>query len=501
MKRKPSLIFALALASTLFLFGGGHAAKISPESSTGVYPPATDFWVDINIADVSSLFGTSFRLSFDQTAYIDLVSPDSVVADSFLGVDLVFYSNVDSNSVAVAVSKKSGDVGVDGSGTVVRMKFSASALTPLGTAVNFTISEVVATDSSGNDITLADSTLTITIEGLLVWPGDANDNGYVDQADILPIGLYWQQSGPARTNGNRSWVGQPTLLWSPQNATYADCDGNGLVDQADILAIGLNWHKSSGLLLASASGQRFEESSTVLDASIFYYDVREIDLEKHLYSFDIFVTPEYSELFQGISFSAAGIKGAKIVNVEKGESWSVESLIFARETDEKWGVGITEVGNGSPDHPTNMLARVVFTAPGNGLDFQQMIDLKDLNISLVSGEIVELGDALNNGSPAAAGSSLPRAFELAQNYPNPFNPSTTISYSVPEGSPRNVSLSIFDIRGRLVKRLVNRPQAPGSYDVFWDGTDTANRKVSSGIYFYRMMAGEYTRTRKMVMLK
>lgn len=97
---------------------------------------------------------------------------------------------------------------------------------------------------------------------------------------------------------------------------------------------------------------------------------------------------------------------------------------------------------------------------------------------------------------------LPKAFSLAQNYPNPFNPSTTISYAVPEGSQLvGVKLSVFNIRGQLVRTLVDQQQGPGAYNVNWDGTDDSGRRISSGVYFYRLVADDFISTRKMVVLK
>jgi hypothetical protein len=97
-------------------------------------------------------------------------------------------------------------------------------------------------------------------------------------------------------------------------------------------------------------------------------------------------------------------------------------------------------------------------------------------------------------------SSLPKAFGLRQNYPNPFNPSTTISYTVPEGS-HQVMLEVFDIRGRLVRVLADREQPQGSYSVVWDGTNESGARVASGVYFSRMRSGGFSAVRKMVLIK
>jgi hypothetical protein len=96
---------------------------------------------------------------------------------------------------------------------------------------------------------------------------------------------------------------------------------------------------------------------------------------------------------------------------------------------------------------------------------------------------------------------LPRAFSLSQNFPNPFNPSTTICYTVPVGNIVLVSLEIFNLRGFLIRRLVDNQRAPGAYTVVWDGTDCSGRQVPSGVYFYRIKAGGFVQTRKMVLLK
>jgi len=94
---------------------------------------------------------------------------------------------------------------------------------------------------------------------------------------------------------------------------------------------------------------------------------------------------------------------------------------------------------------------------------------------------------------------LPDQFGIWQNYPNPFNPTTEIHYALP--LPEHVTIRIYDIRGRLVKTLIDFNQPAGRYSVVWDATDNSSLKVSSGIYFYRMQAGEHIFTRRMVLLK
>ena len=138
----------------------------------------------------------------------------------------------------------------------------------------------------------------------------------------------------------------------------------------------------------------------------------------------------------------------------------------------------------------------VLSAP---LDF----DGKSIDkISASGGMAKDLLDQAYTQMGVTKSAYLPKAFALAQNYPNPFNPSTTISYSIPDGSSQvGVKLSVFNIRGQLVRTLVDQNQAPGTYNVNWDGSDDHGRQISSGVYFYRIQAGDFVSTRKMVVLK
>jgi hypothetical protein len=90
-------------------------------------------------------------------------------------------------------------------------------------------------------------------------------------------------------------------------------------------------------------------------------------------------------------------------------------------------------------------------------------------------------------------------FALEQNRPNPFTPSTQIAYQIDETT--DVRLAVYDASGRLVQTLVDQRQAAGVYGVNWDGRDARGRQVASGVYFYRLGAGEQTATRKAILLR
>ncbi|HEY3250525.1 MAG TPA: T9SS type A sorting domain-containing protein, partial [Ignavibacteria bacterium] len=85
-------------------------------------------------------------------------------------------------------------------------------------------------------------------------------------------------------------------------------------------------------------------------------------------------------------------------------------------------------------------------------------------------------------------------FNLYQNYPNPFNPATNISFALPKSS--FVKLVVYDILGREIAVLVNEQLKPGTYEIQWD-----SKNFSSGVYIYKLAAGEFVNTKKMVLTR
>ncbi len=97
--------------------------------------------------------------------------------------------------------------------------------------------------------------------------------------------------------------------------------------------------------------------------------------------------------------------------------------------------------------------------------------------------------------------ALPTAFTLSQNHPNPFNPRTVIEFYNPKSVSAKVTLEVFNILGQRVKQLFDGSAPPGMTRIEWDGRDAGGRGVATGIYFYRLKAGETTLTKKMALVK
>ncbi|OGB60287.1 MAG: hypothetical protein A2Y94_05995 [Caldithrix sp. RBG_13_44_9] len=108
-------------------------------------------------------------------------------------------------------------------------------------------------------------------------------------------------------------------------------------------------------------------------------------------------------------------------------------------------------------------------------------------------------DILITSIPEQPTDRIPGTFILHQNYPNPFNPSTAISFDIPQAV--NVKVDIFDITGRRIRTLLDEPKVAGSYDVIWNGTDDTGNSVASGLYVYRLRAGDFIQSKKLLFMK
>jgi len=244
----------------------------------------------------------------------------------------------------------------------------------------------------GSDEMIKENLINVLSTDGLIWPGDTNSNGIVDAEDILPIGVYWRETGNSRASASLNWQANDYPGgWDIDIASLADCDGNGEVDIADVIAIGLNWGSTHG-------------------SAAYVPPFGPEELEVHRASFE--------EIYYALGNS--------------GNELTMKNLI-ARE----FGMPIIE----------------------------------PIEINL-----------------------------LKQNYPNPFNPETKIAYSIVDNG--QVELTIYNIKGQQVKNLVRSFENAGDHQVVWNGKDSSGKKVSSGLYLYKLTVNDRViDTKKMMLLK
>ncbi|MCH8943035.1 MAG: T9SS type A sorting domain-containing protein [Bacteroidetes bacterium] len=172
-----------------------------------------------------------------------------------------------------------------------------------------------------------------------------------------------------------------------------------------------------------------------------------------------------------------------------------QTITFNTKTDFTTGtnplyVSIGDLnGDGKPDlavantGPSTVSVLLNTTSPGASTpSFSSKTDFATGSVTAIDNELV-----------------IPQKFTLEQNYSNPFNPATTIRFALPEAS--FVILRIYNMLGQEVKTLVNGEKNAGTYNVQWRGDNNFGRKVSSGTYIYRVIAGQNIFTKKMILLK
>lgn len=465
-------LFVLAFC----LLPGFSASAKTPGTTVGTIKPAvpspqligTEFTVDVTVGAVQKLFGASFELRYTNPSLVKIVAPASsnVTAGPFLGSDVIFFANIDTTAgkIGVGISRKSGQATVNGSGILARIKFFSPLVTPNNTSVTFSLRDVTANDSLGNSISLAASDSTMKLLGLLVYPGDTNNDKIVNQADVLPIGLYFNKTGPVRTNASLAFTGQMAFPWAaPEVSTFADANGNGIVNQADVLVLGLNWAKTHtaparGIAPPVLSKSAPLQLSTAISGEgrigeDFYVEVRAEGAD------DLFGAA--FELF----YSGTG---AEPLTVEATD-WLGDDVLFLPNIDRRAGkisLGLTrKAGQGGVDG-SGALARIKMRVTKR--EEKAEFSLQNTVANNSAGHLMQVHIFTPSVVVASVSdNNVLTAFALHASLPNPLRLSahaaTTINYDLPEATETRVE--IYDLLGKHVRTLVNQQEVAGRHTI------------------------------------
>jgi len=177
------------------------------------------------------------------------------------------------------------------------------------------------------------------------------------------------------------------------------------------------------------------------------------------------------------------------------------ALDLSGENKVHHGATLTLVKSGSSDVPATVswtdfdtVSAVINLSSAEAGQYDVVLQNPDGQNAVLSSGFEILGPTAVPGTP-----SVPSATALSQNYPNPFNPRTTIRYQLNRAG--SVRLAIVDVRGRVVRTLVNESQDTGWYSVQWDGKDQAGQQVSSGLYLYRLEAPDFQAQKKLLLVR
>jgi hypothetical protein len=322
--------------------------------------------------------------------------------------------------------------------------------------------------------------------------GDANNNGTVNVADMVYLSNYCFFGGPA-----------------PSNPAIADCDGYSSINIRDIAYLkeyifdggpAPNCNVTSEYVPLSEPTDSITFSPKILPA-----------LDSTV---AVVLNYKNSTSIQALAFPLK----VKIGN----EIPTIDSMVFDGRIDSLTGmhagtidpvfgtinIGFWDTYDGFPPASDTLLTLYLSIPPESQDRSIQMdtlrlspanspIFIKTSDFSGVVPELVDFG--ISDEVREEQKGSLPNSFALFQNYPNPFNLSTKIEFALVHSGL--VSLNIYDVQGRKVKTLVSQELSAGYKSIFWEGKDDLGKEVSSGVYFYTLKVGDFSETKKLVLLK
>ena len=337
-------------------------------------------------------------------------------------------------------------------------------------------------------------TVTATSKGLIVSTvrfssaatvqrGDVNNDRGVDIADLTSV--IDHILGRTRLAGNDS--------------VRADINRDGRINVADVVALQNN-------ILAIAAPIASTEDDILGSA----WTAITVD---HSWTSDTAkVQSEFVVTQGGIRFNAANsvpLKGLQLmVRFKNAVNLRGALDVFPRAVADSFFVNV--YGNELRIVAYNLTNKPI--AAGDGSLFRLPIILTSLDEIESSQLVVSIADSVSIFDKAVPNiptkrvvndKDVPYNFVLYQNYPNPFNGTTKIEYEVPDvdGRGARVLLQVFDVLGSKIRTLVSGFHYGGRYSKVWDGKDDANRQVSSGTYYYRLISGDYVSGKKMILLK
>ncbi len=389
-----------------------------------------------------------------------------------------------------------GELPVEDTSSVViyrRPTVGEGVFSGLETTYDREAGELVATAEPSGEFALAAAPDSVT-----VWAGDTNNDGTVDQADVLPLGTYWGTDGPARQETGCAWEGRSAGPWAPEAATYADANGDGTVDQEDVLCLGLNWGEtrskasSTGPALATSEGEtrKGETGGKIVlqreeaSGDAFWVEIRAQEVES------------LAGVATELTYDPAALS---VETVEAGTRMGEDPLLQFNADEEAGtlGLGVSRKGK-TTSKAAGPVARVKVRPEGSPAggspvgespvgesssgESQPEVSARSAQASTTGGQSVSL--ATGGGLE-----SLPEEVALRAPAPNPVRQTGTLEYALPESG--QVRLSVYDVLGREVAVLVNREQQAGRKQV-----DINASQWSSGTYFYRLEAGGATKTER-----
>ena len=446
-------------------------SPVSGESFTRLDPSSQTIQLtgtgttDVVISDVGNLGHFEFTIHYDPDV-VQVADASDVVLGDFLGstgrMTYTLGPDIDNGSGKLSFGAVSGGntAGSDGRGVLATITWTPQAE---GTsALDMTDLRV----GDVNNIPITSSAMDGSIEVESHFWADIDMDGDVDIFDVMAVALHWNTRV-----GDEGY--EPRYDW----------DSDGDIDIFDIMAVAQWWNKPipSGMMLSknqvsrSVPGQRIRFRHVAENGM----DVMEVFAEgaEGIAGFDVELMPLVGSV--GIS------------SVQAGDAFSQASrkgLVLGPVFTDEGGVrlGVVSTGEGIGVEGSGVLARIIFSGEPGSISIDE--------VRCVDGENNVLDAfSVENDFDGYAG-ERPIRFELYQNSPNPFNSGTKIKFALPEDS--YVTLKIYDMMGKEIETLFKGKRRAGEHELVWNGASSP-----SGVYLYRLEAGNHILTKKLILQK
>jgi len=302
-----------------------------------------------------------------------------------------------------------------------------------------------------------------------------------------------------------AWSGQLATPWNPQAATYADANGDGTVNQADVLPIGFNWSKTHTQVLAAEEVSPMQLSKGLITARLMIADSGSTAPDQNFY-IDIRIN-EVSNLF-GLSFEMIYTPASIIdpLTVETGPANLLgNDIIFfpvinktAGVDSGKVSVGISRKSGQGGVSGSGRVTRIKAHMSANAVNHfsTTLLTLTHIQANDPSGNPIQIDTTAYNLITDIQNEAKiePVGFALYDNYPNPFNPETNIIFELPKAE--RVVVEIYNLNGEKVATLVDGNFGAGAHELSWNAA-----AEPSGLYFCRFQAGQHSQTLKLILVK
>ena len=281
------------------------------------------------------------------------------------------------------------------------------------------------------------------------------------------------------------------------NGTHAD------LSRYDVVVLLNNYNWATGSISMPEAGQQALLECVAAGGGLITGEwlVWAIDDAKRHTDLDIIIPADYLGVVNGDSTKYTRITPNPIINKELPNLFTFSlNFITATESVLAPKSGATVFYNSSNSGRSGLIGWE--HGLGRVISFSTLlsdIELSNSNYAKLFANTVEWASRKNKTSVSENEERTPVSYSLQQNIPNPFNPSTVINYQIPKAG--GVELTIYNMLGQEVRKLVNESITAGTHSIQWDGNNNRGEQVRTGIYLYRMEAGKFIKERKMLLLR